>query len=151
MLTIFLIFHTISCFDILKCLSGWEETAPPWASQFLETAKYPGWRLSLTRKLTSLELCFLHQPIHPRRQYSSAWIIPMCWFKHSSGASLVYCEIGPPQAKGKERQKKEAGYSRLAGGGYKKQGRFNLLMRLMLGGLRWVPLLTHTAKSSKFI
>lgn len=51
--------------------------------------------------------------------------------------------------KRKERQKEEAGQSRLVGGRFNKQG--NLHMRLVLGDHRQVDLCIHVPESFKFI
>ena len=40
------------CFDIIRNHSGCRETAPPWFSWFLETAKGPAWSMTLICKIT---------------------------------------------------------------------------------------------------
>ena len=69
-------FLYIMIFCHLKKLSGWGESVPPGASQCLETAKVSVGSIPLICKLTISEPNLLSGPIHPRKQYSSDWIIP---------------------------------------------------------------------------
>lgn len=73
---VYFIFCILWYFVILKKLSGWGKTVPPGASQCLETAKDSVGSIPLICKLTISEPNLLYGPMHPRKQYSSDWIIP---------------------------------------------------------------------------
>lgn len=61
--------------DIIKDLSGWGETAPPWASQFLYS-KEPSRRMTLICKLTNPELHLLCLACAPQEAIPLCPIIP---------------------------------------------------------------------------
>lgn len=73
----FLSFYILYCSDIKKqtFLTG-ERLFPPWASQLLEVERGPARMELLVCKITHPDPSSSVWPIHPRRQYSSAFIIP---------------------------------------------------------------------------
>lgn len=74
-----LIFCVFWCFNILKTLSSWEETAQPCGSQFLELAKDPAYCMPVTCKLSRATSSLWSA--HPKKQYSSALVlsVPGAW------------------------------------------------------------------------
>lgn len=60
------ILYLLLGFDIAEKLPGWGETAPPWASQFLETSKDWAGSVPFTCKLTNPDPYFLSRTLAPQ-------------------------------------------------------------------------------------